>query len=76
MNVFNDVVLLTGEVRDIAARVQIGGLRRMKRRVIHNEVVIGEIFPGMNRPNDSQISARVSCGAGRGEDPPRSTSWS
>lgn len=73
VNMFNDVVLLTGEVRDAAARAQIERFaQEMKRkpRAIHNEVVIGEISSGMSRLNDSQISARVKAAVlAEAEDP-------
>lgn len=62
VSVFNDVVLLTGEVPDEAAKQQVeqfAGQMKHKPRKIYNEVVVALPSSGMNRLNDSQIGARV-----------------
>lgn len=62
VSVFNDVVLLAGEVPDEAAKQQVeqfAGQMKHKPRKIYNEVVVALPSSGMNRLNDSQIGARV-----------------
>lgn len=62
VSVYNDLVLLTGEVPDEAAKEQVGlfaGQMKQKPRKVYNEVVVALPSSGMNRLNDSQISARV-----------------
>ncbi len=62
VHVFNDLVLLTGEVPDQAAKQQIeqfAGQMNKKPRRIFNEVVVALPSSTSNRFNDSQISARV-----------------
>jgi len=62
VHVFNDVVLLTGEVPDQAAKQQIeqfAGQMNKKPRMVYNEVVIALPSSTSNKFNDSQITTRV-----------------
>ncbi len=62
VNVFNDLVLLTGEVPDEAARQQVEQFaQQMKQRPrnVYNELVVALPSSTSARLNDSQISARV-----------------
>ena len=62
VSVFNDLVLLTGEVPDEAAKQQVeqfAGQMWRKPRRIYNEIVIAAPSSGADRLNDSQLSARV-----------------
>lgn len=62
VNVFNDLVLLTGEVPDAKARQQIEQFAwelARKPRKVYNETVVAAPSASMDRLNDSQISARV-----------------
>jgi osmotically-inducible protein OsmY len=62
VNVFNDLVLLTGEVPDEAARQQVEQFAQQMRqrpRNVYNELVVALPSSTSARLNDSQISARV-----------------
>ncbi len=62
VNVFNDLVLLTGELPDAKARDQVEAFAwslPRKPRKIYNETIVAVPSSAMNRLNDSQISARV-----------------
>lgn len=62
VNVFNDLVLLTGEVPDESAKRQIEQFAwQMKQRPrnVYNELVVAAPSSVKARANDSQISARV-----------------
>lgn len=62
VNVFNDLVLLTGEVPYAKARQQIEQFAwelARKPRKVYNETVVAAPSTSMDRLNDSQISARV-----------------
>ncbi len=62
VNVFNDLVLLTGEVPDAAARQQVEQFAWQmprKPRKVYNETVIALPSSTTDRLNDSQLSARV-----------------
>lgn len=62
VHVFNDLVLLTGEVPDAAARQQVEQFAWQmprKPRKVYNETIVAVPSSAMNRLNDSQISARV-----------------
>lgn len=62
VNVFNDLVLLTGEVPDEAAKQQVeqfAAQMKHRPRKVFNELVVGLPSSVTARANDSQISARV-----------------
>ena len=62
VHAFNDVVLLTGEVPDAAAKAQIEKFAydmKQKPRKVYNETVIALPSSTTDRLNDSQLSARV-----------------
>ncbi|SFN45623.1 Osmotically-inducible protein OsmY, contains BON domain [Formivibrio citricus] len=62
VSVFNDLVLLTGEVPDAAAKQQVEQFAwQMKHRPrnVYNELVVAAPSSVTARANDSQISARV-----------------
>ncbi|MDR3413340.1 MAG: BON domain-containing protein [Formivibrio sp.] len=62
VSVFNDLVLLTGEVPDEAAKKQIeqfANQMNQKPRRVFNEVIVSLPSSTMNRLYDSQLGARV-----------------